>query len=175
MPGLDFYVHPSKPAVAGAPAVTAKAATKESEFGFDDLLDIVNPLQHFPVISTIYKHLTGDKIGVPEKILGDTLYGGLMGLASSVGDALFTELTGKSVGDTIYDYVMGDDNAQTGVASAADKNPVAVKPASSDDIALPSFSFLDSDSEDETPVMPSPEVAQRATQAYRNTGKYLSY
>lgn len=172
MLGTDFSVHAVNPAVQGPQAAVAKAAEHESSFGFDDLLDIVNPLQHLPVISTIYRHLSGDKIGMPEKIAGDALFGGLTGLVCSLGDALFQELTGKSVGDTVYALVMGDDEAKTtGVASATDNSPVEVKPASAADIALPDFSFLGLQ-EDATP---SPAAAQRATSAYRATSKFLSF
>ncbi|MDP6473864.1 MAG: hypothetical protein QF894_03030 [Alphaproteobacteria bacterium] len=31
-------------------------------FGFDDFLDLINPLQHIPIISTIYREITGDTI-----------------------------------------------------------------------------------------------------------------
>lgn len=175
MPGTDFSIHAVNPAAQGpAPAATKAAAAGESHFGFDDLLDIVNPLQHFPVVSTLYKHLTGDQIGVPEKILGDTLYGGMLGLFSSIGDAIFTELTGKSVGDTVYAMVLGDDDAKPAVAQT-DIQPVAVQPASSEDIALPHFSFLDSQETDGTPPAPSADTLKRAAKAYHATGKFLSF
>lgn len=134
MPGTDFALRSQdyarqlaqKPAVSDAANPSATAAKDDSGFSFYDLLDIVNPLQHIPVISTLYKHLTGDKIGLPEKIAGDTLYGGLTGFLCSVGDALFTEATGKSVGDTVYAAVFGDDNQPaTGVAMAANEAPAS--------------------------------------------------
>lgn len=129
MPGTDFNIRTTQyvreQAAQAAPAATAA----EPSFGFGDLVDIVNPLQHIPVISTIYRHLTGDKIGTPEKIAGDTLYSGLSGLISSVGDAIFTEVTGNSVGDTVYAYVFGDDApSQTGVAANDTSTPT--QPAS---------------------------------------------
>lgn len=102
---------------AAAKAEPKAEAKSESSFSFGDLLDIINPLQHIPVVSTIYRKLTGDTIGTPEKIAGDALYGGLTGLACSVGDALFAELTGKNVGDTVYDAIIGGgDEPATAVA-----------------------------------------------------------
>jgi hypothetical protein len=141
MPGTDFALRSqdyarqlAQKAAAAAPDAAnqpanpsaAKAAPKtDGGFSFYDLLDIVNPLQHIPVVSTVYKHLTGDKIGTPEKIAGDALYGGLTGFLCSVGDALFTEATGKSVGDTIYAAVFGDDDQPvSGVAVVANETPV---------------------------------------------------
>ncbi len=125
MPGTDFALrnqdYARKLAAQPAPVATDSNADSgpDSSFGFGDLLDIVNPLQHIPVISTIYRHLTGDGIGIGEKIAGDTLYGGVVGFLGSIGDAIFTEVTGKSAGDTVYAALFGDDQGapMTGVAS----------------------------------------------------------
>ena len=34
------------------------------DFTFDDFLDIINPLQHLPIVSMIYRAITGDNIGL---------------------------------------------------------------------------------------------------------------
>lgn len=131
MPAVDYSAHVTN-SVAQTQAPAAAAAPRDdSGFSFADFLDIINPLQHFPVISTLYRHLTGDQIGIPEKVAGDALYGGLIGLAASLGDVLFQEITGKDVGDTVYAAVFGDDQPATAVAST----PSAVAPASA--IAVP--------------------------------------
>ena len=77
------------------------------DFSFHHLLDIVNPLQHLPVIGTIYRAITGDHIGMPEKIAGDTLYGGLWGAVSGVADAAFEAMTGKDFGSTVLALFTG--------------------------------------------------------------------
>ncbi len=51
---------------------------------FHGLLEIVNPLEHLPVVSTIYQAVTGDHPSPGEQIVGDTLYGGPLGLATAV-------------------------------------------------------------------------------------------
>jgi hypothetical protein len=139
MPAIDYSAHLGS-TLPPAPAATATSAKSSSGFSFADFFDIINPLQHIPVISTLYRHLTGDEIGIPEKIAGDTLYGGLIGLAASVGDALFQEVTGKDVGDTVYAFLT-DSNEQTptGVASAT---PADVKPASATSLNTPDMSAL---------------------------------
>ena len=112
------------PAAAASPPAAPAAAGSDTDtgFSFNDLLDIVNPLQHIPVVSTLYRAISGDTIRTFPKIAGDTLYGGLEGLASSVADTVFTKITGKSVGDTVLGFV--EDQfapsrpATTGVASA---------------------------------------------------------
>ena len=109
-------------AAATTPAAAPAAAGSDTGFSFNDLLDIVNPLQHIPVVSTIYRAISGDTIKTFPKIAGDTLYGGLEGLASSVADTVFTKITGKSVGDTVLDFAEKElglsKPAATGVAAA---------------------------------------------------------
>lgn len=82
-------------------------------FSFHDLISIVNPLQHFPIVSTIYRAVTGDTIKPLERIAGDTLYGGVWGLVSSVANVAFQEITGKDFGDTALALLEGDDGDQT--------------------------------------------------------------
>jgi hypothetical protein len=67
---------------------------------FHHLLDVVNPLLHLPVIGTIYRAITGERLDAVEKIAGDTLYGGLWGAVASIADVAFEGLTGKSFEDT---------------------------------------------------------------------------
>lgn len=100
------------------------ASTDESGFSFGDLLDIVNPLQHIPVVSTLYRAITGDTIKTFPKIAGDLLFGGVEGFASSVADTVFTQITGKSVGDTVLAFAENvfspsASPASTAVATAA--------------------------------------------------------
>jgi hypothetical protein len=108
---------PTSAAVAstgtGKPLITTGADGKSF---FDNLLDVVNPLEHLPIVSTIYNAITGNKSGDLEKVAGDTLYGGLIGLASSVVDLAFEKITGKDFGDTMLAAVGIDDG------SSGDKN-----------------------------------------------------
>jgi hypothetical protein len=66
---------------------------------FWDFLDIVNPLQHIPVISTLYRSITGDEIDPGAKIAGGTLYGGPIGAISSLIDIAIDMSTGKDIGE----------------------------------------------------------------------------
>lgn len=95
---------------------TATKATdtgaKEEEGFFDHLLDVVNPLQHIPIIGTIYRALTGDKIGSVEKIMGGTLYGGMWGAISSIADVAFKGITGKSFEDTALSLLKSDSKSK---------------------------------------------------------------
>jgi hypothetical protein len=103
--GSSFAPHPvSVPVSAEVPTF----AVAREHLTFDDLLDIVNPLQHLPVVGTLYRAITHDTIKTPEKIIGDALFGGLTGLISSVADTAFEQITGKNFGDTILSFLIGD-------------------------------------------------------------------
>ncbi|HCZ12942.1 MAG TPA: hypothetical protein DHV16_12065, partial [Nitrospiraceae bacterium] len=67
---------------------TAKTKAVEEEktgggVSFGDILDIVNPLQHIPVVSTVYRSETGDKISPGSRIIGGAIFGQLFGLIAS--------------------------------------------------------------------------------------------
>ena len=53
---------------------------------FLDLIDAVNPLQHIPLVSTIYKNVSGDNISDVPKFIGGALYGGPIGLIAALGN-----------------------------------------------------------------------------------------
>jgi len=63
--------------------VSEKSRT-DGNLTFWDFLDIINPLQHIPGISSLYRAVTGDEIGSVAKIAGGTLFGGPLGAASSL-------------------------------------------------------------------------------------------
>ncbi len=105
---------------------SAAPASGDDDF-VHDMIEVFNPLQHIPIVSTIYRQMTGDKIGPVERIAGDTLYGGLLGLASSVANVVFQQITGKDFGDTALAMLGLGDDKSTAVAT----NATAAQPASS--------------------------------------------
>lgn len=114
-------------------AASAQTSKSESGFSFGDFLDIINPLQHLPVVSTIYRAITGDKIGDAEQVAGDALYGGLIGLGSSIANLIFKDATGKDFGDTVLAWAedatgihLGNDQP-TALAEAKTPNKDAKK------------------------------------------------
>ncbi|MGH7122866.1 MAG: hypothetical protein ACREFI_00740, partial [Stellaceae bacterium] len=91
-------------------------------FQFHDLLDAINPLQHLPVISTIYRWVTGDTIGNIPRIVGDAIYGGIPGFVSGLFGVLVKEETGKDVGEHVVATLFGDTNATTPTVPAQAAN-----------------------------------------------------
>lgn len=76
----------------------AKTSEQNSEWSFWDFIDLINPLQHIPIINTIYREITGDQIKAPAKIIGGALFGGVAGAAASIANAMIEESSGKDVG-----------------------------------------------------------------------------
>jgi hypothetical protein len=89
------------------------------ELTFDDVIDIVNPLQHLPVISTVYRAVTGDEIKPAMRILGDIGYGGPSGFVSACAQVLFEAIAGKDVGSQVIAMLTGSDGDKAGSQLAA--------------------------------------------------------
>jgi hypothetical protein len=86
---------------------------------FSTLLDVVNPLQHIPFVSTIYREVTGDKIAPAAKLIGDTLFGGPIGLALSAVDVTVQGETGKDMGQHIVAMFSPNTTSDSDTAIAA--------------------------------------------------------
>ncbi|MGC2854806.1 hypothetical protein ACM64Y_04970 [Novispirillum sp. DQ9] len=90
-------------------AIGAPAAEGD-ELSFWDFLDVINPLQHIPVVSTIYRELTGDQIRAPARIAGGALFGGVIGLAAAAADMALKEASGRDAGEHVMALFGGDDD-----------------------------------------------------------------
>ena len=97
---------------------------------FGDLLDIINPLQHIPVISTIYRALTDDQIEPGSRLAGGALFGGGIGFASALFNAVLENDTGKDIGEHALAFVGigGETDSSTQLASAVNSGR-QVKPS----------------------------------------------
>ncbi|SDG12107.1 hypothetical protein [Thalassobaculum litoreum] len=76
--------------------------------GFADLLDMINPLQHIPVVSTLYRELTGDTISEPARMAGGALWGGPAGVIGALANSITAEETGGDIGATTMAMLRGD-------------------------------------------------------------------
>lgn len=121
LPSYHLFTQPTDPAVLA----DRSRAWNGTDFSFHDLVDIINPLQHLPVISTVYRYLTGDTIGAIPRIIGDTLYGGPIGFAAGLVGASLKQESGKDVGETMIAMVTGDDSVATNANVAANGSPTA--------------------------------------------------
>ncbi len=73
----------------------------EAEMSFGDFLDIINPLQHIPIVNTIYREITGDTIKPSSKVIGGILFGGPLGGIASIANAVVEQAQGKDIGGQV--------------------------------------------------------------------------
>ena len=66
---------------------------------FLDFLDIINPLQHIPLVATLYRKITGDEIDPGSRLVGSALYAGALGAVTSLIDVMVEFNTGKDIGE----------------------------------------------------------------------------
>ena len=121
---------------ATGPAITLnpeKKAPEHSGLSFGDLLDVINPLQHIPIVSTLYRRITGDTMSPAAEIAGGALYGGIIGTVASIADVLFAQETGKDFGETVLGWLGFKDKQATQLANAAQQ----AKPNSSSAAPVP--------------------------------------
>lgn len=107
---------------------TEETPAADQEFSFWDFLDVINPLQHIPVVSTIYREITGDTMGNVARIAGDALYGGPLGLLIGFADSAISESSGKDIGEHILAMFTEDGDVPEGITVAAAEVDAAAAP-----------------------------------------------
>lgn len=89
--------------VARAASTTGTSASKpwsiggvklfgDDGFNFRDVLDLINPLQHIPIIGNIYRSLTGDSAAPAIRIAGGALFGGGLGAAFAAASVAMKQI-----------------------------------------------------------------------------------
>ncbi len=120
-------------AATPAPTITRTASTGSVHLTFTgflkDIFDIINPLQHIPIVSAIYRHLTGDQISPEAEFIGDSLYGGPIGGAVAAANIAYKEETGQSIGQTVIADLTGQRAAQSGAQVMVAQNMQNISPA----------------------------------------------
>lgn len=110
-------------------ATGANPAGDDQELTFWDVLDIVNPLQHIPIVNSIYRAVTGDQIKPAMQIAGGALFGGVIGGVVAIANAVVEEVSGDSItGHIVSGMGFGDDKTAVARAPAAaqpDQNATA--------------------------------------------------
>lgn len=104
---LEAAAGGSDSAATGSPSAlsyavgAAQEAREADEFGFADLLDMINPLQHIPLINHLYRDLTGDTIKPVSRIIGGTIFGGPAGGAAALVNTAVEYETGKDIAGNV--------------------------------------------------------------------------
>jgi hypothetical protein len=92
-------------------------------FTFLDFLDIINPLQHIPVVSTVYREMTGDEIDPGARIAGGTLFGGPIGATVALVDVAVEQSSGQDMGEHMMALFSGEEEQGEGVVLANSPPP----------------------------------------------------
>ncbi len=105
-------------------AAPQNSTNKDNEhFGFADLVDMVNPLHHVPVLGYAYREITGDEIKPIGKIVGGAAFGGPIGAASALIDTVIAEETGNDIAGNAFNLAFNDQPKAQSFAPSQSNNP----------------------------------------------------
>lgn len=96
--------------VEDSPSATPFANGETPDLG--DLIDVVNPLQHIPLVNQYYRDWTGDDIGYLSQVAGGAFWGGSVGVATSFINIGLTSVMNKSPTEYIKQF-LGSDVAES--------------------------------------------------------------
>jgi len=114
MPALELTTDWT-PSPVDPDAQTAAAATHEDRPDgptFADVLDIINPLHHIPLIGGIYRAISGDAIAPTARMVGGSLYGGVIGFVAAALNVTTEDSTGQDIGAHVM-ALFSDDAPQS--------------------------------------------------------------
>lgn len=103
---MNTYFDTSSSRTAGSMPVWKPSPAEKSDdaqvkptesYGFKDIIDVINPLQHIPIINTAYQKITGDTIKPAAQILGGGLFGGPLGAGGAAINVAVETQTGKNI------------------------------------------------------------------------------
>ncbi len=150
VPDVPLGLHESMPETK-----SISFADSRSEF-LENLLDIINPLQHIPGVSTIYRAITGDEISAPARLIGGALFGGPIGVASATANMLLEEASGNDLAGHALAFIGGlGDTPEIAAAAFTPLAPQAAIDLVAADGRLKTVAALASA---ETPAAPAPAV-----------------
>lgn len=101
----------------------ASAPHSAEEFGFGDLVDMVNPLQHIPLVGHLYREVTGDDIKPIAQIIGGGVYGGAIGAASGLVNTVIEYETGKDLTGNVMALALNGEKPQYRSNAAIQNDP----------------------------------------------------
>ncbi len=107
--------------------IDEKGLFGQDGFSFKTVLDTINPLQHIPIVSTIYRELTGDIPAPASQVAGGALFGGVIGFVASLFNVQVEGVTGKDIGAHAV-AALNEDNKPAGGQAAPATAIAAAKP-----------------------------------------------
>lgn len=129
--------------VQGVSAANPEQSTKTFKLwdgelpSFKDIVDTLNPLQHIPIVSSLYQNASGDKMGAVASVGGATILGGLVGGAIAIANEVVEAITGNSVEDHVLSALTPPANNEVNIA--------ALEPLSGNSTATPKIAITTKD------------------------------
>lgn len=123
---LKLTINPPVQDTVAPPAASFWSAETPS---FADFLDVINPLQHIPIVSDIYQAMTGDVSSSAANLAGGALFGGPFGFLAALGNEIFHSATGKDVASQAMALVTGQDEGKQYASAEYDYTPTARRAA----------------------------------------------
>lgn len=143
-----------------------KVVTPQTDFSFWDFLDMINPLQHIPIVSDYYRQATGDTIKPELKIAGGIATGGVFGLFASVAGVIMD-------GESSPVLTAAAPEMKKHAAVQAPPAPQQLARATIPTMAIPANSKADTDKNDVLDVFGNPNASAHASYAQANMLGYL--
>ncbi len=81
-------------------------------FSFKDILDVINPFQQLPVVSTLYREISGETISTASRLAGGALLGGPIGFLIALANSAIEEVTGKDFGGNLLAMAGDNENSE---------------------------------------------------------------
>ena len=123
---------PCAPKVPTPPTASPGPIRRAFSHFLGELRDVINPLQHIPVLSGLYRAVTKDGMSKTANVLGGLLYGGPIGAAAAMAQNVVNKIAGTDVLTAMWERVLPDKPAasaasqpQAVAASAAPAAPLA--------------------------------------------------
>jgi|GEM_PF-1098496 len=98
-PQQNAYDAPKGDDLGGNGSGASGAPADDGFFTFDNFVDTINPLQHIPLVSSIYREMTGDDLSSAARVAGGTLFFGPLGTLSALANIAVEDATGKDLGE----------------------------------------------------------------------------
>lgn len=114
--------------------------TTPPTFSFGEFLDIINPLQHIPVVGSIYRNFTGDTMSPVARIVGGTIFGGPLGGLASIAAAAIEEHSGENVASALAHSAYGESSHPTYVIAKEQRTAGGQSPSVEKSIDIASLS-----------------------------------
>ena len=93
----------------------------DGEVGWDDFIDLINPLQHIPFVNMAYRAITGDQIYGAARMV-DVAFGPVAGASTAI-DLAFRDVTGDSMAANAIAAVFGPSGSTSGGSPSGDAAP----------------------------------------------------